>query len=237
MFYRAHSALKTHIFASINVNFMRRLILEVYEKEFSKAGVELPPVQKIKSLELLYFLRQNQEEFAAVSRVEFKDATSKVEDLLGGGLLAEAQVIEKEKNGAYIVFLRSGPSLSSVLNNIGIESGYLFPPLGIGDGKVKFSFLGSEPQVKEFMEKIDSIGIRYRVVLLTDANFSPISPLNQLTEKQREVLIAAYKMGYYDIPRKITSQELGKKLGLVDSTVVEHLRKAEQRLMTQILEQ
>jgi predicted DNA binding protein len=87
------------------------------------------------------------------------------------------------------------------------------------------------------MEKIDYMGIRYRVVLLTDANFSPISPLNQLTEKQREVLIAAHKMGYYDIPRRITSQELGKKLGLVDSTVVEHLRKAEQRLMTQILEQ
>lgn len=133
--------------------------------------------------------------------------------------------------------MRGGPSLSSVLNSIGIESGYLFPPLGISEGKVRISFLGSEQQVKEFMEKIDAIGIRYRVVLLADANFSPISPLNKLTEKQREVLIAAYKLGYYDIPRKITSEALANKLGLVDSTVVEHLRKAEQRLMTQILEQ
>jgi predicted DNA binding protein len=67
-------------------------------------------------------------------------------------------------------------------------------------------------------------------------NFSPISPLNQLTEKQREVLITAYKMGYYEIPRKLNSDELAKKLGLVNSTVVEHLRKAEQRLIRQILE-
>ena len=43
-------------------------------------------------------------------------------------------------------------------------------------------------------------------------------------------------MGYYDIPRKITSEKIAKKLGLGDATVVEHLRKAEQRLMKQIIE-
>jgi hypothetical protein len=215
---------------------MRRLILEVFEKELIKIGIELPQFQKIKSLKLIYFLRQDPQEFAAISEVEFKDSTSKVEDLLTGGFLVEAQVLERQKNGAYLVFLRGGPSLSSVLSAIGIESGYLFPPIGIGDGKIKISFLGSENQVKNFMEKIDTLGIRYRVVLLADANFSPISPLNRLTEKQREVLIAAYKLGYYDIPRRITSEELAKNLGLVDSTVVEHLRKAEQRLMTQIFE-
>jgi hypothetical protein len=216
---------------------MRRLILEVHEKELIKAGIELPPLKKIKSLELLYFLRQDDTEFAAISRVEFKDTTSKVEDLLKNSLLFDAQIIEKEKNGAYIIFTRSGaPGLSSVLNYIGIDSGYLFPPLGIAEGKVKFSFLGSESQIKDFMEKLDAIAIHYRVVLLADANFSPISPLSQLTEKQQEVLLMAYKLGYYDIPRKITSEELAKKLKLVDSTVVEHLRKAEQRLIKQIIE-
>jgi hypothetical protein len=216
---------------------MRRLILELAEKELTKAGIELPSLKQIKSLELLYFLRQDPEEFAAISRVEFQDPNTKVDDLKKGGLLIDAQVIEREKNGTYILFIRSvAPNLSSVLNYIGLEGGYLFPPLGINDGKVKFSFLGSEQQVKEFMERIDSIGVHYRVVLLADANFSPISPLNVLTEKQREVLIAAYKLGYYAIPRRISSAEIAQKLGLADSTLVEHLRKAEQHLMTQILE-
>jgi predicted DNA binding protein len=102
--------------------------------------------------------------------------------------------------------------------------------------KSKFLSLTDEKQVKNFMEKIDGLGIRYRVVLLANANFSPISPLNRLREKQREVLIAAYKLGYYDIPRRITSEDFVKRLGLVDSTVVEHLRKAEQRLVTQLFE-
>jgi predicted DNA binding protein len=216
---------------------MRRLILEISEKELVKAGIELPPLAKIKSLELLYFLRQDAEEFAAITRIQFKDNATTVDDLPKSELLIDAQIIEREKSGAYIAFIRSGPSLSSVLSYIGIEGGYLFPPLGIGDGKVKFSFLGSESQIKEFMEKINAIGIKYRVVLLADADFSPVSVLNQLTQKQREVLIAAYKFGYYDIPRKITSEQLAKKLGLVDSTVVEHLRKAERRLITHMLEQ
>ena len=216
--------------------WVRRLILEVTEKELSKVGIELPPFKNVKSLELLYFLKQDQQEFAAISEINFKDANTKIEELLVGDYLADIQVLERQKNGAYIVFLRSGPSLSSVLSSIGIESGYLFPPLGIADGKVKFSFLGSPQQVKAFCEGIDTIGMRYRVILLTDLNFSPISPLNQLTEKQREVLITAYRMGYYDIPRKLNSDDIAKKLGLVNSTVVEHLRKAEQRLIRQILE-
>jgi predicted DNA binding protein len=215
---------------------MRRLILEISEKELIKAGIELPPLAKIKSLELLYFLRQDAEEFAAITRIQFKDNTNNLEELPKSELLIDAQIIEREKSGAYIAFIRSGPSLSSVLNYIGIEGGYLFPPIGIGDGKVKFSFLGSEQQIKEFMEKIDAIGIKYRIVLLADADFSPVSVLNQLTQKQRDVLIAAYKFGYYDIPRKINSDQLAKKLGLVNSTVVEHLRKAEQRLITHMLE-
>jgi hypothetical protein len=216
---------------------MRRLILEVLDKELSKIGIELPQFRPIKSLQLLYFLRQDQTEFAAISLVEFKDPKSTVADLLRGGLLFEAQVLEKQKNGAYVVFMRGGPSLSSLLSSIGVEGGYLFTPIGIGDGKIRISFLGSEQQVKDFMEKVNVLGIRYRVLLLADASFSLLSPLNLLTEKQREVLLAAYRMGYYDIPRKITTEELAKKLALVDSTVVEHLRKAELRLIKQIVEQ
>jgi hypothetical protein len=216
---------------------MRRLILEVSQKELLKVGLEIPPFGKVKSLELLYFLRQDHREFAAISQVEFKDENVTVDALLEGGYLVEAQVLERQKNGAYIIFLRSGPSLSSALGMIGIEGGYLFPPLGVSEGKLKFSYLGNAQQIKAFLEGIDSVGVHYKIMLLSDLNFSPISPLNQLTEKQREVLITSYHMGYYDIPRRSTSLEVAKELGLADATIVEHLRKAEQRLLKHIIEQ
>ncbi len=213
---------------------MRRLILEISEKELSKFGLETMPFQKIKSLDFLHFLRQDHEEFAVISRIEFKDDSSKIEDLLAGGLIVEAQLLEKEKNRTYTVFLKGGPSLSSILDYLGL-SGYLFPPLKIRGGKLTISFLGSEQQVGEFIKKTTALGIRHKVVLLTEANFSPDSPLSMLTEKQREVLIAAYKLGYYDIPRRINSEKLAKKLNIGSATLGEHLRKAEQRLLIHIL--
>ena len=71
--------------------------------------------------------------------------------------------------------------------------------------------------------------------MLTEANFSPDSLLSKLTEKQRKVLFAAYKLGYYDLPRRINSEKLAEKLNIGNSTLGEHLRKAERRLLIHIL--
>jgi predicted DNA binding protein len=214
---------------------MRRLVLEVSEKELSKIGINMPGFYKIKSLELLHFLRHDPEELAAVWRIELRDSNEKITDMLTNSLLAETQVLDHEKNGKYTVFMRTGPIISSALNFIDASGGYLFSPLEIRDGKLKLSFIGSESQVQEFLNRVNQIGIHYKVASLTDASFSPDSPLNKLTEKQREVLVAAHKLGYYEVPRKINSEQLAKKLGIGDSTLVEHLRKAEQRLINHIL--
>jgi hypothetical protein len=61
------------------------------------------------------------------------------------------------------------------------------------------------------------------------------SPLNALTEKQREVITASYNLGYYNIPKKIDSERLAKKLGIHKSALVDHRRRAEQRLLTKYL--
>jgi len=42
-------------------------------------------------------------------------------------------------------------------------------------------------------------------------------------------------MGYYDVPRRTDSEMVAKALELDKSTVVEHLRKAEKRLLKQVI--
>jgi len=59
--------------------------------------------------------------------------------------------------------------------------------------------------------------------------------MTSLTEKQRRILMSAYKMGYYDVPRRTDSEMVAKALELDKSTVVEHLRKAEKRLLKQVI--
>jgi predicted DNA binding protein len=73
------------------------------------------------------------------------------------------------------------------------------------------------------------------VVSLTDAKFPSNSPIGRLTDKQRRVLLTAYKLGYYDVPRRITAEKLARKLNLVKSTFSAHVRKAERRLLAEML--
>lgn len=47
--------------------------------------------------------------------------------------------------------------------------------------------------------------------------------------------MTAFALGYYDVPRQISSKELFRHLNADKSTIVEHLRKAEKKLIDGII--
>lgn len=214
---------------------MRRLVLECSVK-FEKN----PLFNNIKSYETLRWLRFDQEEFAAIVKVEFKDPSVKMENILLNDVdikKAKIQLLEQDKNGAFTYFIGGKPRQNSEDQMFMSVGGYISTPFEIRNDKIKIAFLGDGKKVKNFLEILDNMGLRYKVVSLTDAKFSLDSPLNFLTEKQRVVIVSAFEHGYYETPRRINSKELAKKLNLKSSTLVEHRRKAEQRLLTQIIKE
>lgn len=58
----------------------------------------------------------------------------------------------------------------------------------------------------------------------------------ELTERQREVLLAAHDAGYYDWPRDTSGQELADEFGLAPPTLHDHLRSAERKLVSLVVE-
>ena len=115
--------------------------------------------------------------------------------------------------------------------------GYDSLPYEIRNGKVKVTFLGSAKQVRDFIKLFEDAGIHTRIISLTDAKFPPHSPLSRLTEKQRRVLITAYTLGYYDVPKKIGLVQLAEKLDLAHSTLDVQLRRGERRLLNHIIDE
>jgi predicted DNA binding protein len=215
---------------------MRRLVLEFPKEEFSKIKVDTPTLQEVKAFEVLMVLRRTEEEMTMVCRGEFETEVSNIEDyarLVSGGI-DQVQLIEREKTGSYIVLVKHQLKPDAKLNVFGEKGGYVVYR-EMRDGKLRMTLLGSERQMKETLKALERSRIRHRIVLLTDAKFSPDSPLNALTEKQRRIIIAAYKLGYYDLPRRISSIQLSEKLGLHKSALVTHRRKAELRLLAAVL--
>jgi predicted DNA binding protein len=124
----------------------------------------------------------------------------------------------------------------SILGLIERKSGvYMYGLFELQEGRLKLSYLGNTKQVKDFLKGLQAAKIRHNILSLTDARFSPDSPLYSLTEKQRRVLISAFKHGYFEIPRRLSFIKLSQLSGLGRSTVNEHLRKAESRLISVLL--
>lgn len=213
---------------------MRRLTIEMNLDEMSKFESN-PMLDKIKSLEILQFLKDGPEEFAAIFRIEFKDKEPRIEDLIDDDIV-ELQMLDNEREGVYTYFIKSRPPSSQEEHfHTFTAGGYLTSPFEIKDGKARISYLGNGKQIKAFMEGVEKLGVGYRVASITDAKFSRDSPLSRLTEKQRKVLVAAYRLGYYDEPRRISSLELAKRMRVNSSTLINHRRRAERHLLAELI--
>jgi predicted DNA binding protein len=220
---------------------MRRLVVEFsLEGLAASEGESSALLTKVKTFEMLQILKMVPGETAAIVRVEMKDRSGRIEDLFPATHDAkiETELLQQESERASVYFVRVKAKDPPKKSEPGLFESlpYSSTPFEVRDGKAKMTFLGNAKQIKKFLENLERQARgRYKVVSLTDARFAPNSPIARLTEKQRRVLITAYKLGYYDLPRRIGSKELARKLNLVKSTFVAHRRKAERRLLTEML--
>ena len=223
---------------------MRTIEIELYGPELIERIERSAVFRQLRVFEVLRVLRYDRNEFVTICRVVPKDPRMKAENCFRGDPIpTRVHLLKREEGSSIVLVERSirgrrpglrGPSL------FGYEvtkpgAGYMFGPPNYRDGKLTFSFAGNSRQLRDILDRAHARGLRYRILSLKEAEFAG-SPLDRLTKKQREVLRAAYDSGYYDVPRKITSAQLGRALDLRAATVVEHLRKSEKRLLDAILE-
>lgn len=56
-----------------------------------------------------------------------------------------------------------------------------------------------------------------------------------LSSRQEEVIELALESGYFDWPRQVDAETLADRLGIAHATLLEHLRKAEKKILTDAL--
>jgi HTH DNA binding domain len=211
---------------------VRRLVVEADASEFARVSGD-KSIEKIKSLEVLHFIKQDPNEFALICEVEFKQRPTRLDEIFNepGD---ELQVLDQSRDGKCVILFKGKPQNDPTAQAFWAAGGYLLTPLEIKNGKVRMTFLGSAKQIRIIPAMFKKMGVQFKVVQVADADSPRNSPLNELTEKQRGVLSAAHKHGYYDIPRRINSKQLAQKLAISSSDLIKHRRKAEGRLLSAV---
>ncbi len=72
----------------------------------------------------------------------------------------------------------------------------------------------------------DDSNISVELVRVYNPTDPGAGPWYGLSDPQREALMLAVRMGYYDIPRGCSTKELAEELGISDQAVTERLRRA-----------
>ncbi len=114
------------------------------------------------------------------------------------------------------------------------------PPSVMTGGWEHYRLVGFEnSDLKGLLKHLDSNGkaeVLYKKTIpegVTDDTFivSLSSLFGQLTEKQLKALVTAIEGGYYEIPKRVTTEDLAKRQRQPRTTFEEHIRKAESKLV------
>lgn len=105
------------------------------------------------------------------------------------------------------------------------------PPIEYGDeGEMVLEMAGEQGELGTVLERFpDHLAVSVNRLGEYDADRE--TRATALTERQAEVLSVARERGYYEIPRRTSVREIADELDCSKSTVADHLRKAEARLV------
>jgi predicted DNA binding protein len=104
-------------------------------------------------------------------------------------------------------------------------------PIVVENGAMEFDLTATRAQFEAFGEALDAGGRQYD--LLTVVHTDGENGL--LTDRQRECLTVAQRLGYFEVPRECTLEELADALGIDKSSASETIRRGVARVLGQFL--
>lgn len=104
----------------------------------------------------------------------------------------------------------------------------------VGEGGIEVTLVGEQDDIAQGIEAYDDEGMSVALQRISDYT-GPTTALDTLTDRQLEILETAFDLGYFEVPRNVSTDEVADELGLDPSTVAEHLRRAERNLLSELL--
>ncbi len=213
---------------------MRTLTLELEPFETVKEEMAETFAQ-VRSYSILETLKMDYEEGICIEIVEFtlKEGVS-IHDIRTVGNMEILSVLKSidSKHTCLIRYTEPEESKGQFQeSDLGLV--HTIPTI-ISPEKFTLSMMGEQKNLSDFVEMIRNAGTILKMSFRRAA-YQKADILAVLTDKQREVMVAAFQNGYYDFPKKISSKELCRKVSISKPTLLQHMRKAEGRILKEIM--
>jgi predicted DNA binding protein len=93
---------------------------------------------------------------------------------------------------------------------------------------------GTDDNIEKFLKAMEILW-DVKGLKIQKLQYKECDILSNLSDNQKKILNSAKKLGYYDYPRRITSEELSEQMGINKDVTLESLRKAEKSIIAKVL--
>lgn len=94
------------------------------------------------------------------------------------------------------------------------------------DGSTTFTVIGSDADLQAAVEGVPG-GVGVTIEAVGGDEVAPERVVGGLSRRQREAVETALEIGYYDVPRRATIEDVAAELECATATAAEHLQKGE----------
>jgi predicted DNA binding protein len=172
-------------------------------------------------------------DYTEVCRITLKEGAA-INDVRNE-YISEITVLAGEgKDYTFLVKGRVSEEISGFIARFDLRIDY---PIVFEGDSCQFGMIGSSEELQSIVNAAKERSWGLEILSLYDYNPLVSGLMSELTGKQRDILKTAYRQGYFDHPRKIDSGKLAEKMGIHKTTLLEHLHKAEKRLVGRILDE
>lgn len=156
---------------------------------------------------------------------------SVVESLVSGLQVVDSYTLSEDGDATYAFVRQSrfemAPELADALAAPGMLA---LPPITyLEDGTIEFAFAGTHDALRTLFSHLETAG---DYAITSVGEYGGPGGRGRVTSRQREALEAAVAIGYYDVPRTGSMDEIAAELDCSPSTASELVRKAQAAVVT-----
>ena len=207
--------------------------MEEYKPSLAWIEIETPKqkwmseiFKKYRDLEIviLNFLPYDFEEFIAnaIIQIFHYKIDEIIEAIKVNPSVLGFSVLEKYENQAKINIRTKDPYLLYAIIKNGILINF---PVRLSEGVAIWKLVATRKKINDLLLQFEEKGINFSLLRIMNSDYSIDDNENKLNLEESQVIRKAIKLGFFDIPRRISLEELANELGKSKSALSVRLRK------------